>query len=455
MLEGPLVPKIIAFSIPLMISNLLQVLYSAADMVVVARSGVVGAVGAIGTTNTPINLIISIFIGFSIGVNVLVARYLGRGYKNRVSSAVHTSLLAGFLFGLLGGAVGYVFSPMIMAALGDEGAVLDMAVKYCRIRFLGIPFLALTNFQIAVFRSKGNSTTPLAVLTASGLLNVLLNLLLVLGFGLDVDGVAWATVASNVFSAGLLMFLLSKDEGPCRFSFAKIKMNWHVLKRILQIGVPAGFQAALYTVSNMLIMSSILAVNNRLCPGGSAIIDGHSAATSIGSLVTTCGEALTLSYVSFTSQHCGARKYERLGKFIGIAYLCTAVFTVVASGLLLLVRDPLLSLYITDPVAFQTAHTRMNLMVTTYVFCAEMNCGAQILRGMGKSTTSAMITLICTCLLRVVWIYTIFAHYQSLVSIYLSYPVSWFLAAIAQGVGVVLCYKALVKKTEQQAIVEI
>ena len=455
MLEGPLVPKIIAFSIPLMISNLLQVLYSAADMIVVARSGATGAVGAIGTTTMPINLIISIFIGFSIGVNVLVARYLGRGYKNRVSSAVHTSLLAGFLFGILGGAVGYLFSPSVMAALGDEGAVLEMAVKYCRIRFLGIPFLALTNFQIAVFRSKGNSTTPLAVLAASGLLNVLLNLLLVLVFGMDVDGVAWATVAANVFSAGLLMLLLSKDDGPCRFSFAKVKMNWHVLGRILQIGVPAGCQAALYTISNLLILSSILAVNNRLCPGGSAIIDGHSAATSIGSFVTTCGDALTLSYVSFTSQHCGARKFERLGTFIRTAYACAAVFSIVASALILLVRDPLLSLYITDPMAFTAAHTRMNIMVTTYVFCMAMNCGAQIMRGMGKSTTSALITLICTCLLRVVWIYTVFAHYRSLESIYLSYPVSWFLAAIVQGVGVWLCYKALVKKSEQQAIVEI
>ena len=454
MLEGPLVPKIIAFSVPLMISNLLQVLYSAADMIVVAQSGVEGAVGAIGTTGTPINLIINIFIGFSIGVNVLVARYLGRGYKSRVSSAVHTSLLAGFLFGLIGGAVGYLFSPAIMAALGDEGAVLDMAVRYCRIRFLGIPFLALTNFQIAVFRSKGNSTTPLAVLTASGILNVLLNLLLVLVFGMDVDGVAWATVASNVFSAGLLMYLLSQDEGPCRFSFAQLRMNWHVLGEILKIGVPAGLQAALYTISNMLIMSSILAVNNRLCPGGSAIIDGHSAASSIGSFVTTCGDALVLSYVSFTSQHCGARKYERLGKFIGTAYLCAAVFSLVASALILLVRDPLLSLYISDPMAFEAAHIRMNIMVTTYVFCTGMNCGAQILRGMGKSATSAMITLVCTCLLRVVWIYTVFAHYQTLESIYLSYPLSWLLAAIVQGIGVALCYKAMVQKAAQPVIAD-
>ena len=447
MLEGALIPKIIAFAVPLMLSNLLQVLYSAADMIIVAQSGVAGAVGAIGTTTQVINLVVNSFIGFSIGANVLVARLIGAREDGRIPDAVHTAITAGLLFGLAGAVVGFFAAPTAMTLMGDEGAVWEMAVKYCRIRFVGLPLLALTNFSIAIFRAKGDSTTPLTVLSLSGALNVALNLLFVRVFHMDVDGVAWATVAASFFSAAQLLFFLAKERGPCHVSVSALRIRWSELKEILSIGIPAALQSVLYSLSNTIITSSVISVNNRVCPGGSFVVDGHAAAGSIESFMTTCGEALTLSYVSFTSQHVGAKKFKRLRTFIADAYLCAVVFTLAFCALILLFRDPLLSLYISEPGAFETAHTRMWILVTTYFLWVCMCAGGQILRGLGRSTTAMLITLISTCLLRIVWIYTVFAKYQTLESIYVSYPISWIIASVAQFTGVALCYRSIVKKT--------
>ena len=448
MLEGPLIPKIIALAVPLMISNLLQMLYTAADMIVVARSGVAATVGAIGSTAQIINLILVLFVGFSVGANVVVARYIGAREPDKVTLAVHTALFAAAVFGVAGGAVGYASARRVMALLGEEGQLLELATKYCRIRFVGMPFLALTNFLIAIFRAKGDGTTPLTVLALSGLANVLLNLFFVLVLHMDVDGVAWATVIASVLSVAQLLFHLMRTEGPCRFSFRLLKLDWKILAELLRIGVPAGIQSALYTVSNMLITSSLLSVNNRVCPGGSAVIDGNSAAQSIANLASTCTDALVTSLVSFASQHVGARKYRRLRTFIGDAYLCCFVFSITSSWLLWLLRDPLLSMYISDPIAYETAYTRMGFMLRLYFLGALMSCGGQVLRGMGWSMTSTMITLILTCLLRIVWIYTVFAQYGTLTSIYVSYPISWGIAAIAQFIGVMLCYRHLTRKNQ-------
>ena len=452
MLEGPLIPKIIALALPLMLSNLLQMLYTAADMIIVARSGVAGAVGAIGSTGQVINLILVFFVGFSVGANVLVARLIGAQEEENVSRAVHTSLLAAALFGTVGGAVGVALAEPIMTRLGAEGALLEMAVKYCRIRFVGMPFLGLTNFLIAIFRAKGDSTTPLIVMSLSGLVNVALNLFFVLALGMDVDGVAWATVIASVLSAAQLLHSLGREEGVCRFSFRRLRIDADMLKELLKIGIPASIQSELYTISNLLITSSILTVNNLTDPGGTSVIDGNSAAQSIGHLVSTCNEALVLSYVSFTSQHVGAKKYKRLKTFIIDAYLCCAVFSLASSLLADSLRGPLLSMYISEPAAYAAANIRMDLMLRLYCLGALMSCGGQILRGLGWSMTSTVLTLVLTCLFRVAWIYTVFAHYQTLASIYVSYPISWAIAAVAQFVGVALCYRHLLKKEQPLAL---
>ncbi len=448
MLEGALIPKIFALAVPLMISNLLQVLYSAADMIVVANSGVSGAVGAIGSTAHVINIVLVLSAGFAVGANVLVARCIGAGDREKTSAAVHTSLFTALLFGSFGAAVGFVLARQFMVWLGAEGQILEMATKYCRIRFVGMPFLAVTNFLIAIFRAKGDGTTPLVTMALSGLVNVLLNLFFVLVLGMDVDGVAWATAIASVLSAAQMLLHLMREDGPCRFSFRLLKIDGAILKELLRIGLPASLQSSLFTVSNLLISSSLISLNNLMYPGGSAVLDGNSAAHDIANFATTCVDALALSYVSFAGQHCGAKMYKRLKTFIGDAYLCSIGFSLVLSLTISLLRRPLLSLYITDPAAYEVANIRLNYMLNTYFIGATMSCGAQILRGMGWSLTAALITLITTCALRLVWIWTVFAEVQTLPCLYVSYPLSWGIAAIAQFIGVVVCYRRLVKKAQ-------
>lgn len=450
LLHGPIISKIFAFAVPLMISNLLQVLYSAADMIVVAQSGAEGAVGAIGTTNMLINLVINLFVGFSVGANVLVSRLIGAKDEQGIGSAVHTAVLAALLSGILGGVIGFVIARPMLTLMGDEGRVLELACKYSRIRFVGIPFLSLTNFCIAIFRGKGNSTTPLWIMSAAGIANVLMNLFFVHICGMDVDGVAWATVISNALSAGLLLAALARDPGPCRFRLKELRIDGASLREILRIGIPAAIQGCFYTISNLLISSSIITVNNRMNPGGSAVLDGHSAGMSIGNFATTCCEALELSFISITSQHCGARKYKRLRRFILDAYLSVVVFAVTLTQIISVFRTPLLSLYISEPAAFEAAYTRMNIMLTTYFICSFMSTGSQLLRGMGRSSLAAMITLIFTCVLRVVWILFVFPLNPTLECCYISYPLSWAAAAIAQTTAVFFCYRKLTKKAAEE-----
>ena len=441
LLEGPLIPKIIAFALPLMLSNLLQVLYSAADMIIVRSSGVSGAVGAIGVTNTPVMLFIYVFIGFSVGANVAVARRIGAKQDDSISAAVHTSILTALLFGVLGGVLGVFFMPTALTMMHVEGSVWKMAAEYSQIRLLALPLIALTNFCVAILRAKGDSTTPLIVIAISGALNVAFNLLFVHAFHMVVNGVAWATDISSLFSAVMLLIVLAREEGPVRFSLRKLRIDPRVMWEVLRIGVPAGLQSAMYALSNTIITSSIVRVNNMLYPGGSAVIDGNSAAANIGSFVSTCSQALVISYVSFVSQHCGARKFDRLREFFVKAYLCCIVFNVCACSLVLLLRKPLLSLYVGEPGAFAAGETRLFFMIGAYLLCALMECGSMLLRGMSWSVSSAVITLITTCLFRVVWIYTVFPRYETLESIYLSYPISWLLAAVGQFITVTIAYR--------------
>ena len=451
MLEGSLVRSILVYSFPLIISNLLQILYSAADMIVVTLSGTEGAIGSIGTTGALINLVVNLFIGFSVGANVVVARRIGAGDPKGAERAVHTSILMSVLFGLAGAGIGIVISRPMLTLMGDEGRILSMAAKYSVIRFAGIPFLSLTNFGIAIYRAKGDTQTPLYILTASGILNVLLNLFFVLVFHMDVDGVALATILSQLFSAVLLLVGLSRTDGLCRFSVRKLKICMADAKEILSVGIPAGVQGALYSVSNMIIASSIIRVNNTLCPGGSAVIDGNSAAANLGQFVTTMGEAMALACVSFTSQHYGAKKFRRMGTVFRDFFLLSTAIVALPTVLVLLFRIPLLRLYVTDPMALETGTLRLYLILGTYLLALAMNLSSNILRGLGKSSLAALITLVFTCVLRVIWIYTVFEKVQTLTSVYISYPISWGIAAIFHTVCFLRIWKRLKRENPEPA----
>ena len=255
MTEGPLFGKILVFILPLMVTNLLQVLYNAADMMVVSLSTEPDAVGAIGTTGSFINLVINVFVGFATGANVVVARGLGAREDERVSRAVHTSLVMSVIFGVASGVLGLFISRPILSLMGAQGKLLDLATTYTVIYFCGVPFISITNYLIAIFRAKGDTRTPLYVLSLSGLCNVLLNLFFVLVMGLSVEGVALATTISNAISAVLLAYRLSHDDGACRFSFSHLCFDRQAFRDILYIGLPAGIQGSLFSLSNMILQS--------------------------------------------------------------------------------------------------------------------------------------------------------------------------------------------------------
>lgn len=430
MLEGPLLGKIVAFVLPLMITNLLQVCYSAADMIVVGLSGVNGAIGSIGTTTALINLVLNVFSGFAVGTGVVVARNIGRGDREATEKSVHTSLLVGLVASIICMAIGLAISRPVLERMGDEGHILELATLYTRIYFIGTPFLALTNFMIAILRAKGDTRTPLYILTCTGLLNVALNLLFVLAFDMSVDGVATATVISNAVSMVLLAVRLRNEQSWCHLSFQKLHFDRTALREIIHDGLPAGVQGALFSLSNMLIQSSIIGLNNAACPGGSDIIDGNAAGSSIEMFLYTATNAVCQAAVTFTSQHYGARKFRRIGRVMANCYLVTGIIAVVGGGLIIALRGSIIGLYVSSEMAVQAAEMRIFILLAPYITLTFMEVGSGVLRGFGRSISSTVITLVGTCLLRIVWLWTVFQAFPRLDIIYLSYPVSWTVTAI-------------------------
>lgn len=451
-LEGPLFKNILLFAIPLMLTNILQSLYNSADMIVVSYSGVEGALGAIGTTSAMNHMVLNIFIGFSVGATVVVARRIGAKDAEGTGIAVHTALCISVLFGFLACIVGQIICRPILILLGDEGRILDLAVTYCRFVFAGAPLSALTNFSCAIFRAKGDTKTPMLVLSASGVFNVLMNLFFVKVCGLSVEGVALATLMANGLSAVVLLTRLSRDEGWCRFSFHQLRISKEAFFEIVKVGLPAGIQSSIYSVSNMLIQSSIIGINNELFPGGSAVLDGNSASSSVENFVNQLKVAVGQAAVTFTSQHVGAKKYKRIGNVAANCYLCTFLFTAGASVLIMLLSKPMLGLYVHTPEAMHYAQLRMRIMLSTYFTLALMDTGTGLLRGLGKSMTATMISLLGTCAFRVFWILAVFPHVGTLQCVYFSYPLSWTLSA-AVGAGIFLSvWKKLLRSGENACV---
>ena len=440
MTEGALLPKIVLFSLPLMVTNLLQVLYNAADMVVVSMSHEPDAVGAVGTTGAFINLVLNIFMGFATGANVMVARHLGAKDDERVGRTTHTALTMSIIFGLISAVVGLFISRPILSLMGAQGNLLDLATTYTLIYFAGVPFISAANYLIAIFRAKGDTRTPLYILSASGIVNVLLNLFFVMVVGLSVEGVALATVIANMLSALLLGIKLSRDEGPCRFSFKKLCLDRRDFRDILYVGLPAGIQGSLFSLSNMIIQSSILQVNNMLYPDSanfSPVVTGNAAAGNLEGFIYTAQNSVYQAAITFTSQNIGAKKPHRVKRIMANCYLLGFLIATSVSMLIFVLRDPLLALYgVHDGVAgsleagaHAAAVTRMMYIFIPYALLSMMEVGCGIVRGLGKAISSTVISLIGACVFRIIWISTVFRAVQTLEIIYLCLPISWGLTA--------------------------
>ena len=435
MCNGPVLKKILIFSIPLMLSGVLQLLFNAADIIVVGRFAGSQSLAAVGSTTALINLLINIFIGLSVGANVVVARAYGGRRDKDVSEAVHTAIAVSIVSGVILIVMGFGFSRLMLELMGTPDDVIDKAVLYMRIYFAGMPVVMLYNFGSAILRAVGDTRRPLYFLSIAGAVNIVLNLFFVIVMHMDVAGVALATVISQCISSGLVLRCLAKSEGGLKLELSKLKIHRKKMLQIFKIGLPAGMQGAIFSVSNVLIQSSVNSF-------GSIAMAGNAASANIEGFVYNAMNAVYQTNLSFTSQNIGGKKYTRVNR---ILFACLGTVTVV--GMILgfgayAIGDELLLIYSTDPEVIRFGMLRMSIIATTYFTCGWMDTMVGSLRGMGYSVLPMIVSLTGACGLRILWIFTIFAQQRTLTSLYISYPVSWVITA---GVHM-LCYFLIKRK---------
>ncbi len=423
MCNGPVLPKVIAFSLPLMLSGCLQLLFNAADVIVVGRFAGKESLAAVGSTSALTNLLINLFIGLSIGTNVVVGHTLGSDDKEATKDNVHTAISISFLTGFALIIIGIIFTKPLLLWMGAPTDVLNKAAIYLKIIFIGMPATMVYNFGSAILRATGDTKRPLYFLSVAGIVNVILNLFFVIALQMDVAGVALATILSQCISAALILLCLSQIDGPCRLNLKKLYIHPTRLRRMMQIGLPAGIQSSLFSFSNVLIQSSINSF-------GSVVIAGNSAAASVEQFVYISMNAVHQATVSFTSQNTGARKPERINQ---ILFSCLALVTGI--GLFMgiginLLGAPLLSIYSPDPLVIEAGKIRLLWISLPYFLCGVMEIIMGIMRGLGYALTPMVVSLLGICLFRVIWLSTIFAWMPTQEILFVSYPITWLLTAL-------------------------
>lgn len=444
MCSGSLFRKMLLFTLPLMASSLLQLLFNAADMIVAGRYAGGTALASISSTSALTNLIINLFVGLSVGVNVLVARYYAQNNKRDVSDTVHTAVLISILFGVFLAVLGWFISRPLLELMKTPYDVIDGAVTYMRIYFLGMPVIMLYNFTSAILRAVGDTKRPLYFLAIAGVINVFLNLFFVIVVKIGVAGVAIATVASQTISATLVMWTLLTYDGMLKVDLKKLRIDGKKLLQMTRIGLPAGLQGSLFSISNVLIQSSINSF-------GSAAMSGNAAASNIEGFVYVGMNSFHHTALSFTSQNYGVRKFDRIKKVAAYGLLFATFFGLFLGLTAWFLRYPLLSLYTRDEeelveTIINYGITRMSVIMFTYFTCGTMDVLVGCLRGLGHSIMPMIMTLTFVCGFRILWIFTVFAANRTLTTLYISYPVSWAMATIVH----LTCYIFIYKKTKRK-----
>ena len=435
MLHGSLLDKILLFALPLAASMMLQQLFNSADVAVVGRFDSPQAMAAVGSNGAAINLMVNIFVGLSIGANVVVAKYIGKNETQKIHDAIHTSISLAFISGIILLIWGIVIARPILTLMNTPEDIIDLAVVYFRIYFMGMPFIMLYNFGSAILRSKGDSNRPLWSLGIGGVINVILNLILVIIFKLSVVGVAVATVVSNIVSSLMIMYFLLHEEAPFTFTFRDLILKKEYITQILRIGLPAGIQGSLFSISNITIQTAI----NSL---GSYASAGSAAALNFDFLVYYIVAAFTQAAVTFTSQNFAAGNYERCKKIFTQIMSTGLFFTGLACLICAVWKTEILSIYTTSPEVLNYAEVRMIHAVAFLWMCNIYEIPGGCLRGMGYSTLPSVLVLIGCCLLRIVWVYTVFAYLNNFAMLMDVYPVSWTLT----GIATMIAYYAVRRK---------
>lgn len=443
MLHGGLFFKILLFALPLAASSILQQLFNSVDMAVVGRFASSQAQAAVGCNGAVINLLLNLFLGISVGANVLIANYIGSGNRTRIQHAVHTAMLVAVLSGILLLIVGIGIAKPLLVLMDTPEDVLPHAILYLRIYFLGMPFIMVYNFGAAVLRSIGDTKRPLLCLLFSGIINAGLNLVLVIVFHLGVAGVGIATVISNVISAGMVWHFLSYEEEPLRLDWRKLKIAKPEFIKMLRVGVPAGLQSTVFAFANVCIQA---ALNGY----GSDAVAGSSVGLNFEYFTYFAITAFNQTTVTFTSQNFGARKFERCKKVYWQNMLLSTLVTLIMSMTFLLGKDFFISFFTRQPEVAKYAAIRMTYLLTLYIIINTYEITGSALRGMGYSLTPAMLTVFGTCVLRLVWIYTVCKRYTSFEVLMMVYPISW----VVTGTAMLICYFVIRKKVFRKAAVE-
>ncbi|MCI8591278.1 MAG: MATE family efflux transporter [Lachnospiraceae bacterium] len=417
MVNGSLGDKIIRYTIPLALTGILQQLFNAADLAVVGQFAGKEAMAAVGSNASVIGLLVNLFVGISLGSNVIIARSIGQGNEENISKAVHTSVVVALLGGLFLTVLGEFLAPGVVNMLDVPEDVYPLAVKYLRIYLAGMPVILLYNFEAAIFRSCGNTQTPLAALVISGVLNVILNLFFVLGMGMDVDGVAAATVLANLVSAVILFAALMKTDLAIHIDPRKLRVHGDVLGQILKIGIPAGIQGMIFSFANIIIQSAVNSLGTTVMAASSAAYNLEIFAYYI---MNSFGQACT----TFVGQNYGAGKGDRCRKVLKLCLLQSLLSTATASGLILLFGHPLLSIFNTDPDVIAAGQIRLGYMFAAYLFSFTQESLSGYLRGFGVSFIPAACAVIGICGVRLTWIFTVFRQTPSFATVMQVYPVS-------------------------------
>ena len=439
MCNGPLLPKLVLFALPLIATGLLQVFYNAADIIVVGKFAGDDALAAVTSTSSLISLMVNLFLGLSTGVSATVALHLGARHSKKVHQSVHTAVVMGIIGGIFLMFVGLFLAGPLLRLMGvpDEAgaSVLEQATLYVRIYFLGMPFFLTYNFGAAVLRANGDTRRPLIFLAISGLVNVVLNLVLVIVFHLGVAGVAIATTVSQMLSAILLIRCLLKEKSLVRLIPSHLRLNFKMMGEILRLGLPAGLQSSLFAISNVLIQSSVNSF-------GALAMAGGGAAGNIESFAYTAMNAFFHASLNFTAQNFGAKKFDRMVRSCRYSCFLAAGVGIVIGGLIVLFSEPLLRIYTDNPEAIRYGTLRITATGIPYFLCGLMEAMTGHIRGMGYSIMPMLVSLIGACGLRVVWVFTVFAAFPTFPVLFLSYPVTWGITFLTH----VVCAKIVRKK---------
>ncbi len=420
--SGPMLKKIILFSLPLAASSILQLLFNAADVVVVGRFAGSTALAAVGSNGALINLLVNLFVGLSLGANVVAARCFGARDEKGVQNTVQTAVTLGLVSGVLLAFVGFFAARGLLELMSCPEDVIGLSTLYLKIYFIGMPMTMLYNFSAALLRAVGDTRRPLYCLAVAGVINVVLNLVFVILFQMSVAGVALATIISQTVSALMVTVLLIREEGALHLDLRHLGFHKRALVQILQIGLPAGLQSTVFSLSNVVIQSAINSF-------GSTVVAGNSAASNLEGFIYTGMNAFAQAAVTFTSQNVGARRYDNLDRVMRNCLLCAVVVGLVLGGGAFLTGESLLHFYSTDETVVAAGLARMKVICTSYFLCGIMDTLASCLRGRGYSVLPMIVSLVGSCLLRLVWIATIFQLFRSTTTLYISYPISWLLTA--------------------------